>query len=96
MLAVHPRTSHTWRTWRTSPTWRTSLSWRGGVVADCAEVGEEEYVKAAMESVVERIEPVSAGGARLSEVLKVHASKHFESVKGGCTILYTFYKTHQF
>ena len=34
--------------------------------------------------------------ARLSEVLKVHASKHFESVKGGCTILYTFYKTHQF
>ena len=33
---------------------------------------------------------------RLSEVLKVHASKHFESVKGGCTILYTFYKTHQF
>ena len=32
-------------------------------VADCAEVGEEEYAKAAMESAVERIEPISAGGA---------------------------------
>ena len=33
------------------------------MVADCAEVGEEEYAKVAMESVVERIEPIPAGGA---------------------------------
>ena len=42
--------------------------------------------------------PIEAGGmieamlvvSRLAEVLKVAARKHFESAKGGCTILYTF------